>query len=301
MIDNEIIYITKDPNVFSNFPLDWHEPSHITNAILYFNTISVNKEYLRILFEKLNIFNCQSIELRVMEKLSFRFLELLFDAIDSSRVRSFYLILKDDWYNLNFIEKLIYLSPKLININIYNSKQDHIQILTINNFNFSVSYFTDSLLIKEKTISISYKNINLKSYIESKSYNLYHNRKLIINTEGIVFYPSLQGKKLKHISSLGINDLGNIDFSKYWSINNDLIDVCKVCEFRYMCVDPRCPIQRENKSWFYSTECDYNPYIAMWKGDDGYLPLAECGVTISNAKKKINYKKLNSIQEQLWN
>jgi hypothetical protein len=28
------------------------------------------------------------------------------------------------------------------------------------------------------------------------------------------------------------------------------------------------------------TECNYNPYLAKWRGEPGYAPLAESGVTV---------------------
>jgi len=70
---------------------------------------------------------------------------------------------------------------------------------------------------------------------------------------------------------------------KLWLIHKDLIDVCKDCEFRHMCVDSRLPIQRINGSWYHKTECNYNPYIGKWKGTNKYKTLEECGIIVNDS------------------
>jgi hypothetical protein len=68
-----------------------------------------------------------------------------------------------------------------------------------------------------------------------------------------------------------------------------------------MCVDNRVPIERKSNEWYNSLECNYNPYIGKWEGEEGYLSLADCGV-ISNEKGFIidheKVQKINSLIEQ---
>jgi hypothetical protein len=40
-----------------------------------------------------------------------------------------------------------------------------------------------------------------------------------------------------------------------------------------MCTDSRIPIQTQDGTWHFETECAYNPYLAKWKGEKGYQPL----------------------------
>ena len=48
------------------------------------------------------------------------------------------------------------------------------------------------------------------------------------------------------------------------SINKDLIDVCKDCEFRYICTDCRAYIQDKNNIYSKPAKCNYDPYNAEW-------------------------------------
>ena len=68
-------------------------------------------------------------------------------------------------------------------------------------------------------------------------------------------------KSFGNIRTDKLIDILNIKaFKKVWNINKDKIEVCRDCEFRYICTD--CRAIRENKSDIYSKplNCSYNPY-----------------------------------------
>jgi hypothetical protein len=68
-----------------------------------------------------------------------------------------------------------------------------------------------------------------------------------------------------------------------------------------MCVDNRLPHQRQSDSkWYHKTECNYNPYIAKWKGEEGYRTLAECGVTSNEQGFSIDHERIAKINDELW-
>jgi len=53
----------------------------------------------------------------------------------------------------------------------------------------------------------------------------------------------------------------SVDFQLLWNANKDKIEVCKDCEFRYMCVDSSPLIFDINKQSYNRFEpCKYNPY-----------------------------------------
>lgn len=92
----------------------------------------------------------------------------------------------------------------------------------------------------------------------------------------------------------------NSDNTKLWNVHKELVDVCKDCEFRHMCVDNRLPYQRKDGSWYHKTECNYTPYICKWKDEKGYHTLEECGVISNEQGFSINHEKIASINELLW-
>jgi len=53
-------------------------------------------------------------------------------------------------------------------------------------------------------------------------------------------------------------------FKKYWNITKDQIDVCKDCEYRYICTDCRAYTKDANSHFIKPAKCLYNPYTGEW-------------------------------------
>ncbi len=57
----------------------------------------------------------------------------------------------------------------------------------------------------------------------------------------------------------------NIDFQKKWSINKDLVEVCKDCEYRYVCSDCRAYTKNPSNEYSKPLKCFYDPYTGVWE------------------------------------
>jgi len=131
--------------------------------------------------------------------------------------------------------------------------------------------------------------INLLIFSESKEHNVFFNRKIYFTgskpfaTEG---------------TDCRIND--NFDEPKIWLSSKDKTDICKHCEYRYMCVDNRIPVMRKENEWYHDTECNYNPYIAKWENEENYKTLIECGVISNKNEFSFNHEKIAEINKELW-
>lgn len=141
----------------------------------------------------------------------------------------------------------------------------------------------------DKTINNFRANFSL--YNESIKFNSYFNKKLYVSSLGEIKNSRESTENFGTISDLSVEDLRNKikskKFQKYWLIHKGLIDVCKVCEYRFMCVDSRTPLKRNKKEWYFDTECNYNPFIGKWKGQYGYKSVSECGIISNNLEFKM--------------
>jgi len=81
-------------------------------------------------------------------------------------------------------------------------------------------------------------------------------------------------------------------FKDLWGIRKDDIDVCKDCEFRYMCTDCRCIIKNPDDIYSQPAKCGYNPYIAKWSKEGGYISVDEWRKQNLNWEKKAKRKPL---------
>jgi hypothetical protein len=147
--------------------------------------------------------------------------------------------------------------------------------------------------------------ISIPVFSESKDHNAYFNGKIYIDQQGIIKNAPETTSTFGNIDRVeNAKQLAEIvsvpEFQKYWKISKDKIDICRDCEFRRMCVSESVPKQRADGSWYAINECDYNPYIAKWKEEYGYVSLSDSGVSVDDENFKVDLPKLNSIIERIW-
>ncbi len=81
-------------------------------------------------------------------------------------------------------------------------------------------------------------------------------------------------KSFGNINNISLQEVvDDNDFKSLWYIKKDNIEVCKDCEFRYMCIDCRCFIKDKSNIYSQPSKCKYNPYIGKWEGEKGYTPI----------------------------
>lgn len=255
---------------------------------------------------------------------SFGNINLSYKNFQTPIIDSIYIEFELSWFNrlnINFFNPLrnschliIDISTKLTSKNfdrllsqcnalVANSCVDTIQI--------RVEFFKDYydlddpriLLVESKTFPLF--KIELDSYRESYFRHKYYNKSIFINKRGEVKNTHKSKKVYGNVKSIkDVLELKKIasqaEFQKYWFAHKELCDVCKDCEFRHMCVDNRLPYQRKDGSWHHKIECDYNPYICKWKGEEGYKTLEECGVVSNENGFSINHEKVAAINKTLW-
>ncbi len=155
------------------------------------------------------------------------------------------------------------------------------------------------------TKSLDFFNVNITLFTESQKHNTYFNRKLFIDVNGDIKNAPLMENIFGNINSFNnsaeiLKIIASNEFQEYWNVHKGLIDICKECEFRHMCVDNRIPVKRNEKEWYHEIECNYNPYIAKWQDEEGYKALKECGVQSNEQGLMINRKKLNAVNKEIW-
>lgn len=147
--------------------------------------------------------------------------------------------------------------------------------------------------------------VNYNHFFEAYNHHNYFNQKVYIDTQGNIKNGLNNQESFGNINSITKNDfselIGSKKFQKLWNVKKEDTLVCKDCEFRFMCVDPRVPKQNNNGQWYHTQECNYNPYISKWKNEDGYKTLSESGVSISDSGElSVDKQTLKKTFETAW-
>ena len=144
-------------------------------------------------------------------------------------------------------------------------------------------------------------NENVEHFCESQNHNTCLNRKLCIDKDGYIKNCPYMKHHYGHISNTNIEDVVNLpEFQKWWYIKKDDIDICKDCEFRHMCTDCRAFIKDPENIYSQPAKCTYNPYICKWEGEDGYVPVEECGTYSRETGFVPDKKRIKKLNKQIW-
>ncbi|MDN3636146.1 grasp-with-spasm system SPASM domain peptide maturase [Neolewinella lacunae] len=159
------------------------------------------------------------------------------------------------------------LNPYIFSFTVFSSPEN--KFINTRKDVFGLIFYSKEAVYSEKCcgkISPSFFTINTKTFTESVNFNSCLNRKIAIDVEGrIKNCPSMS-------DSFGI--AGNITFEEIlkkpsfkdkWNINKNLINVCKDCEFRYVCTDCRAYIENPEESLSKPLKCGYDPYTGEWQ------------------------------------
>lgn len=109
-------------------------------------------------------------------------------------------------------------------------------------------------------------NINIETFMEAYKHNLCLNRKISIDPAGNIKNCPSMPHSYGNIKDTTLREaLEHPDFKKYWYIHKDQIEVCKDCEFRYICTDCRAYLEDPDNLYSKPLKCGYNPYTGEWQ------------------------------------
>jgi len=240
----------------------YNEPKKITNSIIDFsqNSAHFQTDIFQNIINQLSDLQCEAIELRFFHCISITELVEKLNCFENSPIRDVEILMR---YNKNFnIEKIIEIrleNPRLRKITFYNSMCNKI----LEHEEITIIYSKDNINSEKccGVISPWYFVSKTETFSEFKNFNSCLNRKISVDKKGnIKNCPSMQ-KSYGNITKTTLTSiLENPDFKAIWKIGKEDIDVCKVCEFRYLCIDCRAYIADNNNLYSKPLKCKYNPY-----------------------------------------
>ncbi len=266
--EKEFVFFCNEEELpfFPKMSLEWSSPVKITNAIIDFNKDTKTHLYMSKIAHELDILGCTALEFRFFDNVKLDVLSEILEYFSNHRVRMINLIIK---YDINLLESISDLCFKYQRVNfvyIHSAPEEKSELL-----NTSYTYVTsiENVLTGHEccgVISPIHFRSNAQNFTENLHFNSCLNRKVGIDIDG-----NIKNCPSSKISYGNIKDnslleaIENKTFKNYWGINKDLIDVCRVCEFRYICSDCRVYIENENNLYSKPAKCNYDPYTNVWE------------------------------------
>ncbi|MBK7882714.1 MAG: grasp-with-spasm system SPASM domain peptide maturase [Chitinophagaceae bacterium] len=263
--ENEFIFWTPDPENFPDINPEWDYPGSITNAIIDSNENSTH-DYA-VIFQQLSDLGCKAVQLRFYNTCSLEQIEAILKTAENTRIQHIDFFIKyNDTLNKEAVQKFC-TDNLIIQFMCIHSATTNDDKVEIENYSTRVLYTTEAVADHTHCgiIASEYFVVNIPSFLEAKQYNSCLNRKISVDINGdIRNCPSLP-KTYGNITTTSLHSaLVQKDFKDLWEINKDQIEICKDCEFRFVCTDCRAFLKEPNDKFSKPGKCTYDPYTATW-------------------------------------
>ncbi|MCL2414464.1 MAG: grasp-with-spasm system SPASM domain peptide maturase [Bacteroidales bacterium] len=256
-------FYTSNPENFPKIDFASNDfPEIVKNAIIDFDKNSDHN--LLSIVEQLSELRCSAVELRFFDEISQdNFTEYL-SCFAKSTVRALKVVLKySEWTTIENMDEILFDNKRLRKIVIHHSSNTLSQKP---NTQSRIHYVTDQ--IKDAyhcgNISPYYFISNISFFKEALTSNTCLDKKVCVDSKGYIKNCPAMDTSYGHINTTKLKDcLNNEQFKKMWHIQKDDIEICKDCEFRYICTDCRAFITNDNL-FSKPKKCNYDPYENTW-------------------------------------
>jgi SPASM domain peptide maturase of grasp-with-spasm system len=269
LIKNELIFeISENENMlFPKVSTEWESPYKISNIVIDIDVVT-DLDYFKKIEAELENLGVESLQLRIFSSTRLLDIEESIFSFNSSldnKLKDLQIEIcnfkKEDVFLIKRIKKIAEL-PLISSINIYTEYFDF-------HLNHSKINFLNKKVINHKSCGViegNINSINKKIIHESKNFNSCLNCKTSIDSDGFIRNCPSMPQSFGNIKNTTLEEaLNQQDFKKYWNITKDQIEVCKDCEFRYICTDCRAYKETPENDFSKPLKCGYNPYTSEWK------------------------------------
>lgn len=262
LISNEFAFLTKTPAYYPKISREFETPHRISNAIIDHDSMS-SHDYPALLHQ-LDTLGCQALEFRFFDVVDLGILQYLMGICKSFSFRSVELLIKFDEQMISEFGDY------------HQLVEDHNQLnyIVIHSAPEHVAKVPEKLLLSAQqihsesccgNINPAGFNPNQKLFFESINFNNCLNKKISIDKRGEIKNCPGMKKGFGQAVSVRLDDvLNDAAFKALWGITKDQINVCKDCEFRYICVDCRAYQEDPVQGYGKPSKCKYDPYAGIW-------------------------------------
>ncbi|MEI6764661.1 MAG: grasp-with-spasm system SPASM domain peptide maturase [Bacteroidota bacterium] len=261
--------------LFPKLNLQWDFPSEISNAVVEIS--SCFGEYIKKIITQIDTLNCFFIQFIFYKPVTRQELGKILEMCNCTSVRSIQLNMP--FSSLAGESDYIALCKgfhKIAKIECFDSPIDKVE--NVYGEIGKIIYYSKTIQSSRScgVVDIAYFPNNISHFTESQHHNTCLNRKVCIDINGDIKNCPAMSRSFGNIRDTSIAQaIAKPGFKDLWNIRKDDIEVCKDCEFRHMCTDCRAFIKEPNNIYSQPAKCTYNPYIAKWQGEEGYISIED--------------------------
>jgi SPASM domain peptide maturase of grasp-with-spasm system len=261
--DNEFGFWTDMPDAFPEMELGWEAPERVTNAVIDVGPASAH-DY-GSLFRQLDGLGCKMLQLRFFAEVEPGEVERVLELARPGRLRTVELLLP--WSEAWSDERLGALCG------------DHGRISAVYVHGAPEARRVEGpgdarIVMRARVVDSAehcgevnpvYFTTNVRLFTEAQAHNTCLNRKLSVDQHGEIRNCPALPRSFGNTAGTALADALEADgFRELWTLSKDQVEVCRDCEFRYVCTDCRAFVENPGDRHSKPAKCGYDPYTATW-------------------------------------
>ncbi|CAN5918018.1 hypothetical protein BH11BAC7_BH11BAC7_15790 [soil metagenome] len=271
LLDNELVFYCPEELVhnFIDFGYAFNPPGIITNAIADYESNSPYK--LEDFIKASNSFGAKHFQIRsYFSNFDEEELNAIFLIFENSGIKSFEIIAKYNERISQFAKSEIEFQPRCKSIVLHSAPITE-YIPSKQNTAMGIYASTVQKISGPEDCSnnsMQYMNVNAELFLEAKQFHTYYYKKVSIDNKGLLKNCTSHLRDFGKFSNVDfLTIISSQEFQAVWFAKKDETEICKDCEFRYMCIDSREIFPRSADLWFHKEQCNYNPYNGRWSNE----------------------------------
>jgi SPASM domain peptide maturase of grasp-with-spasm system len=263
LVKDEFGIYTNEIKSFTLINMEWEYPSLCTNAIIDLNEDSTYdyKKFIALLDDV----RCPNVQIRLYNNQPVEDIKKILKSFENTSIRCIEILLKFsiEW-TVEALENLFSLQKRVLSIIVHSVPES----INPNSLSKRIEYVKTDIHSNKccGVFNAHYFNLNIEHFSESLTFNTCLNRKISIDAEGYIRNCPSMREHYGNIEEITIMQvLAHPDLKKYWYVAKDQINICKDCEFRYICTDCRAFLEDPADRYSKPLKCGYNPYTCEWE------------------------------------
>ncbi|MDB4949703.1 MAG: hypothetical protein JWM27_2352 [Gemmatimonadetes bacterium] len=264
LVRKEYGFWCDDPEAFPPMDETWDRPERVTNAIIDVDARS--RHDFADLLRQLDELGCGALQVRWFVPAPLDEVEAVLRLATGRRLRAVELLLpwSAEWPE-GAVEGLCRRHMRLSGVVVHSAPEARVAVVEgVRTPVFHRTEVVDSHAHCGQ-VSPDWFAVSIQGFTEAKSFNSCLNRKVSVDAAGeIRNCPSLPRSFGNAADTSLLSALMRAEFRELWEINKDQVEVCRDCEFRYVCTDCRAFVQTPGDHYSKPSKCAYDPYAARW-------------------------------------
>ena len=263
LLREEMGFWCDDPDAFPDLDLSWEGPELVTNAVIDVDASSDHP--FAALFAQLDDLGCKALQLRYFRPCAPEEAHAVLSLLRYGRLRAAELLApwSDAWTD-RALEALCAEHPRLSGVVLHSAPETR---------NGRSAGGAALLHRRERVesaahcgfVSPAYFVVNMAAFTEAQRHNSCLNRKIAVDAAGEIRNCPAMPRSFGNAREVSLHSaLLREGFRELWEVNKDQVEVCRECEFRYVCTDCRAFVRDPADRFSKPSRCAYDPYTATW-------------------------------------